>query len=122
MTHSFPPRRSSDLALLEDKVLMGEVNRTLLDPAAGGQAERIANLHAYQISAVLSVLQWARKRGGVLAPAEFMWLKPYNRPAWYALNGLGTNTHLVEACGAIAHWKVEAFQNRPIPEIGRAHV
>src|SRR3546814_7867920 len=72
-----------DKALLEDKVLMGEVNRTLLDPAAGGQAERIANLHAYQISAVLSVLQWARKRGGVLAPAEFLWLKPYNRPAWY---------------------------------------
>ena len=65
-------------------------------------------------------------RSGVLAPAQFAWLKLVDRPLWYALQSLGFETEgtgrylhpnpRVEAVGARDHWAVERSADIPIPE------
>ena len=74
----------------------------------------------------MSLLNTARKRNGVLAPAQFSWLKLVDRPLWYALQSLGFETEgtgrylhpnpRVEAVGARDHWAVERAADIPIPK------
>ena len=47
------------------------------------------------------------RRGGVLPPALFTWLKGVDRPLWYALTSLGRRAPFVEALGACAHYAAE---------------
>jgi len=72
----------------------------------------------------MSLLNMARLRAGVLAPAQFAWLKLVDRPLWYALASLGFETEgvsrylhpnpRVEAAGARDHWAVERFIGAPV--------
>jgi intracellular multiplication protein IcmP len=81
------------------------------------QALAIAGRHAYATTALMSILNIARCEAGVLAPAQFAWLKLVDRPLWYALHSLGyepegTGRYLhpnprVEAAGARDHWAAE---------------
>ena len=74
----------------------------------------------------MSLLNAARSRHGVLAPAQFAWLKLVDRPLWYALQSLGFETEgvgrylhpnpRVEAVGARDHWAVERAADIPIAE------
>jgi intracellular multiplication protein IcmP len=68
--------------------------------------------------AMMSVLCHARRRAGVLAPAQFNFLKLVDRRLWYALHSLGFPNEsdadygpmpnpLIEAVGARAHWHAE---------------
>jgi len=71
-------------------------------------------------------------RAGVLAPAQFSWVKLVDRPLWYALHslgfeseGLGRYAHpnpRVEAAGARDHWATERAADRPVhwPAVERA--
>ena len=80
----------------------------------------------------MSVLNEARLRSGVLAPAQFAFLKLVDRPLWYALHALGFESDAlvshphpsfrVEAIGAGAHWAAERAAGVPIPtaEFGSA--
>ena len=61
-------------------------------------------------------LYHARSEGGVVAPAQFVWLRGYDRALWYPLNNLGRNTFHMEAIGAVAHYKQERVIDRPIPK------
>jgi hypothetical protein len=77
-----------------------------------------------QIAQAVS-LNAARLRSGVLAPAQFAFLKLVDRRLWYALHALGfeadaplTHSHpsqRVEAMGARAHWAAERTIGAPIP-------
>ncbi|HJS95983.1 MAG TPA: hypothetical protein VJ741_17100 [Solirubrobacteraceae bacterium] len=92
------------------------------------QALAIAGRHAYATPALMSVLNAARREAGVLAPAQFAWLKLVDRPLWYALHALGYETEgtgrylhpnpRVEAAGARDHWAAERAVGHPIPEPG----
>ena len=72
----------------------------------------------------MSVLNEARRRSGVLAPASFNGLKLVDRPLWYALHSLGfpgdgpgQNIHpnpRIEAVGARDHWAAERAARQPI--------
>ena len=44
---------------------------------------------------------------GVLATAEFLWVKPVDRELWYMLNSVGRQTAVVEVSGCFAHWLAE---------------
>jgi intracellular multiplication protein IcmP len=71
--------------------------------------KRIAQVfeqHAYVITVLCGVLDLARKNG-VLPPAYFLWLRPLNRPVWYALNNLGRRTPFCETAGVHAHFLAE---------------
>ena len=84
----------------------------------------IADRHAYTTPALMSVLNEARRRSGVLPPATFNALKLVDRSLWYALHSLGfpgdgpgQNIHpnpRVEALGARDHWAAERTMRQPL--------
>ena len=95
-------------------------------------AEAITGRHAFTAPALMSLLTEARRRAGVLAPAQFAGLKLVDRSLWYALHSLGfegdgpgQTSHpnpRVEAAGARDHWAAERSLGRPIvtPNVERA--
>lgn len=64
---------------------------------------------------LVGLLDWARERTGVIAPADWTWLRPVDRSLWYALHGLSPpevvsvsrTAKLVEAAGTLAHFEAE---------------
>lgn len=95
--------------------LRKKVAQKLNDPKFGRVTEKIAAQHAFNVPALLRCLQVARDQGGVLAPAQFLWLRGVNRHFWYALNNLGRGSVHTEAAGALAHYRGEKSAGKPIP-------
>jgi intracellular multiplication protein IcmP len=92
-----------------------------------------ADGHAFTAPALMSVLTEARQRAGVLAPAQFNFIKLVDRRLWYALHSLGFPEEegaehaimpnpRIEAAGARDHWAAERMEGRPllIPSVERA--
>ena len=50
----------------------------------------------------------------MLAVAEFIWLKPLDRPLWYMLSSVGRQTVFPEVAGPFCHWLVERRLRRPL--------
>lgn len=69
--------------------------------------------HAYLYTAMASMLELART-DGVIASAEFLWLKTIDRPLWYVLNNVGRCVAFTEVAGPIAHYNVEKKLRRPL--------
>ena len=69
--------------------------------------------HAYVGTMLARLLEMSRIEG-VLATAEFLWLKPVDRRMWYLLNNVGRQTAVVEVAGLFAHWMAEKKMNRPL--------
>ncbi len=95
--------------------LLSEVNKIINDADMGDAALEIANKYAWRTTALLGVLEWARKRGGVLAPASFVWLRAHDRSLWYPLNNLGRRSYHAEAAGVMAHYMAEKMAGRALP-------
>lgn len=74
----------------------------------------VMNRHAYVATAMISALAWARRQGGVLAPAQFVWLRGEDRQSWYPLNNLGRRAFHVEAAGAMSHYQAELEAGRAL--------
>ena len=49
----------------------------------------LADRHGFAAPAVMTVLYEARRRAGVLAPAQFNFVKLIDRRLWFALHSLG---------------------------------
>ncbi len=69
--------------------------------------------HAYLYTALAAMLEYARG-DGVIATAEFLWLKTVDRQLWYVLNSVGRQVAFVEVGGPICHFKVEKRLRRPL--------
>lgn len=95
--------------------LQREIKSKITDPKFGRVTEKLAALHSFVTPALLRCLQIAREQGGVLAPAQFIWLRAVDRPLWYALNNLGRGATHIEGSGAIAHYRAEKNAAKPIP-------
>lgn len=67
--------------------------------------------HAYVRTMMAGLLEIARANG-VLATAEFLWLKPVDRKLWYVLNSVGRQTSVIEVSGVFAHWQAEKALGR----------
>lgn len=104
------------LQLSKDRALLKQAKKVLKDKNMAGDFNKIMNKHAFITTAVLAGLEKARKEGGVLAPAQFVWLRGYDRTLWYALNNLGRQSFHMEAMGAMAHFRSENLVDRPIPK------
>lgn len=74
---------------------------------------RAVSPHAYLLTAMASMLEFART-GGVLAMAEIIWLKKTDRKMWYMLQSVGRQTPFIEAAAPFAHWIVEKRLRRPL--------
>ncbi|HTV45302.1 MAG TPA: hypothetical protein VMF05_08295, partial [Stellaceae bacterium] len=105
---------------------LAEADKVLRDDLLVAPALAIANRHAYANTALMALLNEARLQAGVLAPAQFVWLKLVDRPLWYALSslgfegpGIGRSLHpnpRVEALGARDHWVAERLVGGPAVE------
>lgn len=104
--------------------LASEIKKLVKDPQIGGLADDIVKNFAYRSTAMLGLLKWARSQGGVLAPAQFLWLRGVDRNLWYALNNLGRRSFHTEGAGAMAHYMAEVSAKKalPIPRIDTAVV
>lgn len=67
---------------------------------------RLTGRHAFEVTVMASMLEFARQ-DGVVASADFLWLKPMDRRLWYMLNCIGRQTPFCEVAGAYAHWIAE---------------
>lgn len=76
------------------------------------EVQYVLRRHGYVLTLMASMLELARA-DGVLAVAEFLWLKPIDRPLWYMLGSVGRQTPFVEVSGPFSHWLVEKKLNRP---------
>lgn len=112
LAHCFHKQK---LKLGRDRRILRDARRILRDNALAGKTLAQANRHAYVTTALLRALQFARAEGGVLAPAQFVWLRAHDRALWYPLNNLGRQSFHMEALGAMSHYKAERMTQRPIP-------
>lgn len=95
--------------------LLRDARRILKDKDKTSRIISKCNQHAFENTALLRALATARAEGGVLAPAQFVWLRGFDRDLWYPLNNLGRQSFHMEALGAICHYKAEKQVQRPIP-------
>jgi intracellular multiplication protein IcmP len=116
----------SDWPLALPAAAVAGAEKVLRDTELVAPALAIANRHAYAHTALMALLNAARLQAGVLAPGQFAWLKLVDRPLWYALHslgsespGVGRSVHpnpRVEALGARDHWAVERLVGGPVVE------
>lgn len=102
------------LRLRKDWKLLGQARKILRDTKLSGSTLSKCNRHAYVTTAMIRALNTARSEGGVLAPAQFVWLRGHNRALWYPLNNLGRQAFHLEALGAMSHYRAEKQIDRPI--------
>ena len=116
------PRTKGDQAPELPDAVVAQADLILRDPALAGPCAEVAAWHGFQSTAMLGVLAHARKQAGVLAPAQFNWLKLVDRRLWYALHSLGMPNPYVEARGSRDHYAAECLIGEPIhaPSIDRA--
>lgn len=62
--------------------------------------------HAFVLTVMATMLQYARN-DGVLAAADFLWLKPVDRTLWFMLNSVGRQVPFPEVAGPYGHWIAE---------------
>lgn len=106
---------SNDRGLKIPPALLRKARKILKDRDLSGKTLSKCNQHAYENTAMIRGLLTAREEGGVLAPAQFLWLRAYDRVLWYPLNNLGRQAFHLEALGAMCHYKAEKLVQRPIP-------
>ncbi len=95
--------------------LASEIKKILKDPKLGGRLVPAMDKFAWRTTAMLGALKWARDNGGVLAPAQFLWLRAEDRSLWYPLNNLGRRAFHSEGAGAMAHFMAEEAAKKPLP-------
>lgn len=103
------------LELRKDRKLFKLATSILKDKDLSGKTLAQVNQHAFETTALMKGLAYARTEGGVLAPAQFLWLRAHDRTLWYPLNNMGRQSFHMESMGAMAHYKAERLTQRPIP-------
>jgi len=75
--------------------------------------KKVCAKHAYMLTVMTAMLDLGRT-SGVLASADFLWLKPVDRRLWYMLNNVGRWTSFTEVAGPRAHYFAEIELGRKI--------
>lgn len=107
---------SHDKGLKLTRALVKEAKKVLGNKDLSGKTLAKCSQHAFETTVLMRGLITAREEGGVLAPAQFLWLRGFDRALWYPLNNLGRSSFHMEAMGAMAHYKAEKLAQRPIPQ------
>lgn len=97
----------------------GDFAKRLIRPWERHQAvlsEKSITRHiSYELPWFMALLTRARQKG-VLASSQFLWLRPLDRPLWYALNQCGGRAAWAEAFAAWAHYTTEEKAGRALHE------
>lgn len=87
---------------------------SLLKKYAKSKAAQLCQTkHAYVLTVMASMLVLGRT-DGVLASADFLWIKPLDRRLWYTLNCVGRQVSVSEVGGIFAHWIAEKQMGRAL--------
>lgn len=79
------------------------------------QGKSILNHIAFELPWFMALLYRARRKG-VLASSQFLWLRPLDRPLWYALNQCGGRAAWAEGFAPWAHYMAEEHTGQTLPE------
>lgn len=80
---------------------------------AAPAVQRVLRRHGFRRTVLMGMLEEARK-GGVLNPARFRWLKAVDRVTWYCLTDMGMHPSSVESAGVRAQYQIEVAANGPV--------
>ncbi len=105
---------SDKKGLVINRKTLTRARKVLKNRELSGKTISLCNQHAYENTALMRGLLYAREEGGVLAPSQFVWLRAHDRNLWYPLNNLGRQTFHMEALGATSHFRHEKLTQRPI--------
>ena len=75
---------------------------------------------AYELPWFMALLTLARRKG-VLASSQFLWLRPLDRPLWYALSQCGGRAAWAEGFAAWAHFAAEEKMGKALREPRLTH-
>ena len=103
--------REIDQSIMKGGIKFTGAKALLTKHANQRSIQECAAKHAYVFTFMPSLLLLARE-DGVLATADFLWLKTVDRRAWYVLNSVGRQTPYTEVAGIFAHWKAEKALGR----------
>jgi hypothetical protein len=106
-------RAKLDDLITGEKRLYRLIKSTLIG-SEGKHLAAVASKHAWRETAFVAMIGVARKDRGVLAAAQFNWLKQQDRALWYALNSAGGDAFLIESAGVMAHFKAEQQVGAPL--------
>jgi intracellular multiplication protein IcmP len=106
---------SDEKGFRPSSALKSRIRKVIKDPKQGGALQKFADQHAFETTALLRCLSRARDEGGVMAPAQFLWLRGHDRTLWYPLNNLGRKSFHAEAAGAMVHYTNELIAGQKIP-------
>lgn len=85
------------------------------------RADPLLKRHAaFELPWFMALLRLARRKG-VLASSQFLWVRPLDRPLWYALNQCGGRAAWAEGFAAWAHYAAEEKVGRTLREMRTAH-
>lgn len=99
--------------LLENGDFSAALDEVLLAWASFSSRKAVARHLSYQLPLFMALLGEARKKG-VLATSQFIWLRPLDRPLWYALNQCGGRAAWTEALAAWAHFQAEEHAGKTL--------
>lgn len=95
------------------KIDYSGVRQLLIKHVRSRSVGRAVSPHGYVLTVMASMLELART-AGVMATAEFLWLKQIDRRLWYMLCSVGRQTPFPEVAGPFGHWIVEKRLRRPL--------
>ena len=101
------------VGMAKKNVDYGWVEPLLKKHSSDARTRKIIRTSAYTTTTLCAALSAGRKNG-VLPPNYFIWLRPVNRPLWYALNGVGRRTPFCEVAGIHAHMLAEGVAGHAI--------
>ncbi len=101
--------------LLEDGNFVGKLKKEWDCRSSILHEKSLSSHAAYELPWFMALLYRARQKG-VLASSQFLWLRPLDRPLWYALNQCGGRAAWAEGFAAWAHYQAEEKAGKALSE------
>lgn len=101
--------------VLDTKDFAGRLEKAWEQHKSVLRERSLLNHAAFELPWFMALLYRARRKG-VLASSQFLWLRPLDRPLWYALNQCGGRAAWVESFAPWAHYTAEEQAGRALAE------
>jgi hypothetical protein len=117
---SLPERETLNMAWAQGKdgteAMKALVAKYIEDKDVIKVVDTICGKHAFANTGLFALLDRARARAGVLASADFGYIKQLDRSLWYTLSNCGRRRFFIEAAGVVSHYFAEKVTGGPLVE------
>ena len=115
LSGSYTEKDSPACPVLEQPDFQELLTRTLEKHSHILNSQLMGRHSAFLLPWFMALLTLARKKG-VLATSQFLWLRPLDRPLWYALSQCGGRAAWAEGFAAWAHYAAEEKAKKSLAE------